>query len=62
VGFEVPESCDDLKAVVDGLAAVGLTQDLSVFEAGDDVLEVGPDAAVFAVVDDPAGVDRAVDR
>jgi len=60
VGLEVPESCDDLEAVVDGLfAAAALTQDLPVFEAGDDVLDTGADAAVFAVVivvDDPAGV------
>jgi len=60
VGLEVPESCDDLEAVVDGLAtAAALTQDVPVFEAGDDVLDAGADAAVFGVmvvVDDPAGV------
>ncbi|MDT5126033.1 MAG: hypothetical protein QOH54_1677 [Mycobacterium sp.] len=46
--------------MVDGLAAAAaLTQDVPVFEAGDDVLDGGADAAVFAVVivvDDPAGV------
>jgi hypothetical protein len=60
VGLDVPESCDDLEAVVDSLAAaVALTQDLPVFETGDDVLDAGADVAVFGVVvvvDDPAGV------
>jgi hypothetical protein len=60
VGLEVPESCDDLGVVVDSLAAAAaLTQDVPVFEAGDDVLDAGADAAVFAVVvvvDDPAAV------
>jgi hypothetical protein len=35
VGFEVPESGDDLEAVIDGLgAAAALPQDLPVFESG----------------------------
>jgi hypothetical protein len=60
VGFDVPESCDILEAVVDGLAAAtGLTQDVPVFEAGGDVFDASADAVVFAVVvvvDDPAAV------
>ncbi|MGH9207267.1 MAG: hypothetical protein ACRD1G_12000, partial [Acidimicrobiales bacterium] len=60
MGFEVPESGDDLEAVVDGLAvAAALPQDLPVFESGDDVFVAGLDPAVCPVVvvaDEPAGV------
>ena len=60
VGLEVPESGDDLEAVVDGLASgAALTQYLAVFEPGDDVFDPGSGAAVgsvVAVVDDAAGV------
>jgi hypothetical protein len=43
VGFEIPEFCDDLEAVVDGLgAATALPQYLPVFESGDDVFDAGP--------------------
>jgi hypothetical protein len=56
-GLEVPESGNDVEAVVDGLAASSaLPQDLPVFEPGDDVFDAGADAAVFGVVvvaDDP---------
>jgi hypothetical protein len=39
-GLEVPEFCEDLEAVVDRLAAAAaLSQDLPVFEAGDDVFD-----------------------
>ena len=58
-GLEVPESGDDVEAVVDGLAAAAaLSQYLPVFEPGDDVLDAGPDPAVHLVAvaaDDPAG-------
>jgi hypothetical protein len=60
VGLVVSECCDDLEAVVDGLAAAALMQDLPVCE-GNDVFDAGADAAVFAVgvvVDDPAELDR----
>jgi hypothetical protein len=51
VGFEVPKSGDDLKDVVDGLAAPSaLPQYLPVFEPGEDVFDAGPDPAVRAVV------------
>lgn len=60
VNLEVPESRDDLEAVVDGLAAVStLSQYLPIFEPGDDVLDAGADTAVLPVVgivDDPAAV------
>ena len=64
-GLEVPESGDDVEAVVDGLAASSaLSQDLPVFERGGDVFDAGADTPVFAVVvvaDDPGcrllGVD-----
>jgi hypothetical protein len=49
VAFEVPESGDELKTVVDGVgAATALTKDLPVFEPGDDVFDAGTDAAVIA--------------
>ncbi len=39
--FEVPESGDDVDAVVDGVAAAAaLTEDLPVFEAADDVFDL----------------------
>jgi len=67
--LEVPESGDDVEAVVDGVAsAAALLQYLPVFESGDDVLGAGPDPAVrpvVVVVDDLAsavssrGGDRA---
>ena len=45
--FEVPESGDDLDAVVDGVAAAAaLTEDLPVFEAADDVFDAGAEASV----------------
>ena len=60
VGLHVPESGDDLEAVVDGLAAASaLTEYLPVFESGDDVFDTGPDAAVcpvVVIVVDPAGI------
>jgi hypothetical protein len=60
VCLEVPESGDDLEAVVDGVAgAAALPQYLPVFESGDDVFEAGSDAGVSPVVlvaDDAAGV------
>ena len=63
VGLEVPESGDDLEAVVDGVAAAAaLSQYLPVFESGDDVFDAGSDPAVCAVVvvaDDAAGVVAA---
>jgi hypothetical protein len=63
--LEVPESGDDVEAVVDGLAASSaLPKDLPVFAPGDDVFDAGADTPVFAVVvvvDDPGcrllGVD-----
>lgn len=46
--FEVPESGDDLDAVVDGVAAAAaLTEDLPVFEAADDVFDAGAEATVW---------------
>jgi hypothetical protein len=46
VCFAVPESSNDLEAVVDGVAAAAaLTQNLAVFESGDDMFDAGPDAA-----------------
>jgi hypothetical protein len=46
VCFAVPESSNDLEAVVDGVAAAAaLTQYLAVFESGDDMFDAGPDAA-----------------
>lgn len=57
VGFEVPESGDDLEAVVDGFGAVtALAPYLPVFGSGDDVFDAGSDPAVCAIVviaDDP---------
>lgn len=51
VGFEIPESSDDLEGVVDGLGAgTALSQWLPVFESGDDVFDAGSDSAVCAVV------------
>jgi len=45
------ESSDDLKAVVDGVAAAAaLTQYLPVFESGDDVFDTGSDVPVAPVV------------
>ncbi|MDT5280774.1 MAG: hypothetical protein QOJ20_1969 [Mycobacterium sp.] len=67
-GLEVPESGDDVEAVVDGLAAAAaLSQYLPVFEPGDDVFDAGPDPAVrlvAVVADDPAGLiaSRGGDR
>jgi hypothetical protein len=67
-GLEVPESGDDVEAVVDGVAAAAaLPEDLPVLEPGDDVLDAGSDPAVcpvVVVVDDPAGVvaSRGGDR
>jgi hypothetical protein len=59
-GLEVPESGDDLKAVIDGVAAAAASpQYLAVLEPGDDVLNAGPDPAVHpvgVVADDPAAV------
>jgi hypothetical protein len=56
--LKIPESRDDLEGVVDGLAsAAALTEDLRVFEAGDDVFDAGADPSVrpvSGVVDDPA--------
>jgi hypothetical protein len=56
--LEIPESCDDAEAVIDGLAASSaLPQDLPVFDPGDDVFDAGADTPVFPVVvvaDDPA--------
>jgi hypothetical protein len=69
MGLGVPESGDDLEAVVDGVAAAAaLTQYLPVFEASDDVFDSGTDASVgsvVVVVDDaaslvaPGGGDRS---
>jgi hypothetical protein len=60
--LEVPESGDDVEAVVDGVAsAAALPQYLPVFEPGDDVFEAGPDPAVhpvMVVVDGPASLDQ----
>jgi hypothetical protein len=60
VGFEVPEFCYDLEAVVHGVAAASaLTEDLPVFESGDDVFDTGPDTAMQSLVvvaDDPTGL------
>jgi hypothetical protein len=51
VGFQVPESGDDVKAVVDGVAAAAaLTEYLPVFEPRDDVFDAGSDPVVDAVV------------
>ena len=67
-GFEVPESGDDLEAVVDGVAAAAaLAKYLPVLEPGDDVLDAGPEPAmrpVVVVADDTAGVvaSRGGDR
>jgi hypothetical protein len=62
VGLEVPESGDDVEGVIDGLAAAAaLSEDLPVFEPGEDVLDAGPDSAVRAVVvvvDDAASTAR----
>jgi len=55
VGLDVPESCDDLDAVVDGLAAAALTQDSPVLETGDEVLDAAV-CGVVVVLDDPAEV------
>jgi hypothetical protein len=50
VCFEVSESGDDLKAVVDGVAAAAaLPQYLPVFEPGDDVFDAGPYSTVCSV-------------
>jgi hypothetical protein len=51
------ESGDDLKALVDGVAAAtALTKDLPVFEPGDDMFDAGTNAAVVSpVVVDAAG-------
>jgi hypothetical protein len=55
--LEVPESGDDVEAVVDGLAVTSaLSKDLPVFAPGDDVFDAGADTPVFPVVvvaDDP---------
>jgi hypothetical protein len=49
--LRVPESGDDLEAVVDGLAAAAaLPQYLPVLESSDDVLDAGPNAAVRPLV------------
>ena len=60
MGLEVPESGDDVEVVVDGLAAAAaLSEDLPVFEPGEDVLDADPDPtvrSVVLVVDDPACV------
>jgi hypothetical protein len=51
VGLEVPESGDDLEAVVDGVASPAvLPEYLPVSELGDDVFDEGSDAAVSPVV------------
>jgi hypothetical protein len=59
-GLEVPESGDDLKAVVDGLAAAAaMPQYLPVLEPGDDVIDAGSSGGahpVMVVEDDSAGV------
>lgn len=52
-----------MEVVVDGVASsAALTEDLPVFEAGEDVFDAGADAPVSAVVlvtDDAAGVVAA---
>nr|WP_240316609.1 hypothetical protein [Mycobacterium persicum] len=68
MGFEVPESSDDLEVLVDGVAvAAALSKDLPVFESGDDMFDAGSDFAVRSVgvvADDESGVVAcwAVDR
>lgn len=56
--FEVPESGDDVKAVIDCFTTTAaLSQDLPVLDPGDGVFYAGTDASVSAVVvvvDDPA--------
>jgi hypothetical protein len=51
-GLEVPESGDDLEAVVDGVAAASaLSEDLPVFEPGDRMFDAGADAPVRLTTD-----------
>jgi hypothetical protein len=50
VGFEVPESGDDLEVLVDDLAvSAALAQDLPLFEPGEDVFDAGMDPSVYPV-------------
>lgn len=63
MGFEVPETDNDLEAVVDGVAAAAaLSKDLPILDPGDDMLDASADASVCPVVivaHDPAGVVAA---
>jgi hypothetical protein len=64
--FDVAESSDYLKVVVDRVAAAAaLAQYLAVLESSDDVFDPGPDAAVrpvAVVADDPAVVSAVAEH